>query len=388
MERSLKIAMLVRAFATDGGLELYAHRVVEGLLERGHQVTVCCQNKRSEFGHPRLRFKMIETRSDRLPKIKRLQHDYAAGNAVLSSCAAQFDLVHSQHYPTSFADVVTFHNHSARRWSHAGFAWERWINDTKCALLPAYQLRERYDRELCQRARCRVFPSHVMQQDFYDAYKLDGTAPYVVAFPGASLPAAQNGLHERTSVDGRPFTFLFVGRGFRRKGLDIVLSACADLARSGRQFRLLIAGLKEKPLDSMRLALLGLRDKVAYLGFRNDMDEVYRQADVAVLPSRVEPFGMAPLQAMNFGIVPIVSRVSGVSEVLQDQYDCLILRNHLDCHELTRLMDRLMQEPQLTARISRNAPGTANAVSWSKTVDATLNAYELAISTIKAAAVK
>jgi UDP-glucose:(heptosyl)LPS alpha-1,3-glucosyltransferase len=387
MERPLKIAMLVRAFATDGGLELYAHRVVEGLLKQGHQVTVICQNKRSDFTHANLSFKTIEGRSDRLPKIKRLQHDYAAGNAVLAECADQFDLVHSQHYPTSFADVVTFHNHSARRWSHAGLPWERKVNDAKCALVPAYKLRDQYDQELCRNARCRVFPSRVMQQDYYDTYLINpAEAPYMVAFPGSSMPSSQTTQPDKKA--DKPFTFLFVGRGFRRKGLDVVLGACAELARSGKKFQLLIAGLKEKPIDKIRLNLLGLQGKVSYLGFRNDMDTVFREADAAVLPSRVEPFGMAPLQAMSFGLVPIVSRVSGVSEVLTDRQDCLILENHLDCHELAKLMDELLSNPQLLADLRRNAPSTAAKVNWDQTVTSTLNAYELALQTARPAAVK
>jgi len=380
VDRKLNIAMVVRAFATDGGLELYAHRVIEGLLQQGHAVTVFSQSRRSSFDHEQLHFKQIELRSDKIGKLRRMQHDYTAGNRALASEAAGFDVVHSQHYPCSYATVVTFHNHTIRRWSEVGSPSEKIINECKSAVVPAYRLRYQQDEELCKNGKCLVFPSRIMQEDYFATYPfLDaGATPYVVAYPGSSLPATISATSGDEAVANQPFTFLFIGRGFRRKGLDVVLAAAAQLVHTGRNLRLLVAGMKGKPPDALRLRLLGLTGKVEYLGFRNDMDRVYAMAQAAVLPSRVEPFGMAPLQAMSFGLVPIVSRVSGVSEVLTDESDCLILENHLDASELASHMARLMDDPQLLQRLRGNAASTATKTSWEQTVQQTLDAYAVA----------
>ena len=377
MTKPLNVAMVVRAFATDGGLELYAHHVIAGLLDAGHNVTVFCQSRRTDLQHPLLRVAEIPLRSDKLPKRKRLQHDYEQANRVLAGVTG-FDIIHSQHYPCSFADVVTFHNHTVRRWSQVGLPWERVVNDAKCALVPAYHMRDQQDEELCRKARCLIFPSQAMQQDYYHTYAFlkAEDKPYVVAYPGASVPSGAAEAREGTHPSAPTFTFLFVGRGFRRKGLDMVLAAAARLKSAGKDFRLLVAGMKAKPLDHLRLQTLGLSDRVEYLGFRRDMPAVYAMADAAVLPSRVEPFGMAPLQAMHFGLVPIVSRVSGVSEVLSHEHDCLILDNHLDAGELYAHMARLMEQPQLRRDLQQNAIVTAQRVSWSQTVERTLEAYE------------
>jgi UDP-glucose:(heptosyl)LPS alpha-1,3-glucosyltransferase len=327
-----------------------------------------------------LHFKQIELRSDKMIKMRRMQHDYEAGNRALAEEAARFDIVHSQHYPCSHAGVVTFHNHTVRRWSQVGSPSEKIINDCKSALVPAYRLRDQQDEELCKNGKCLIFPSHVMQEDYFETYPFlnAGPTPYVVAYPGSSLPATISGTTAQPAADPKPFTFLFIGRGFRRKGLDIVLAAAARLVHAGRDLRVLIAGMKGKPSDALRLRLLGLTGKVEYLGFRNDMDRVYAMAQAAVLPSRVEPFGMAPLQAMSFGLVPIVSRVSGVSEVLTAEADCLILENHLDAAELASHMARLMDEPQLLQRLRGNVASTATKISWEQTVQQTLDAYAVA----------
>lgn len=376
----MHVAMVVRCFSTKGGLELYSHQLIEGLLDRQIHVTVFCQDNESTLEHELLTVRPIAKRPRKLSKAQRLEHDFNAANLALAD-TSQFDVVHSQHYPTSKATAVTFHNHAVHRWLAVGQRWEIIANEAKAKLIKSYRLRDEYDRILCQNSRCLIFPAKVMQEDYYQTYQFlqKGQTPYVVAYPGASLNDSA-GSSPEVAAPARspgPFNFLFVGRGYRRKGLDVLQIACAKLAKEGRDFRLLIAGLSAKPLDRARLSLMGISDKVKYLGFQSDMASVYRSADAAVLPSRIEPFGMAPLQAMQFGLVPIVSKVSGASEVLKHGQDSLILDNHLDPNELARHMARLMDEPELLARLSKQARETALSVTWNDTVLATLPAYEI-----------
>ncbi len=373
--------MVVRNFSQSGGLELYAHELISGLLTQGIKVTVFCQSNESSLTNPLLEVESIPLRPSKLRKAQRLQHDQSAIESIADKLAG-FDIVHSQHYPTDKANVVTFHNHTVGRWSKVGTSAERLINDAKMRLVEAYKIRDNQDRLLCRSAECLVFPARVMQEDFYDAYPFlsQEHKPFVIAYPGASLAAVES---EAPSQDSRnqPFTFLFVGRGYRRKGLDIVLAAASKLKRQGKSFKILIAGLRIKPIDRLRLQLFGITDCVEYLGFVKDMQPVYQRAHAGVLTSRVEPFGMAPLQASQFGLVPIVSAVSGVSEVLTDGEDGLILHNHLDAGELARLMERLIDDPASARRLAKEAQKKACELNWQRTLESTMKAYELVLST-------
>ena len=378
--------MLVRQFSAHGGLELYAHKVVEGLLASGVAVTVVCQENSSELQAANLSFRMLEPEAKGAGKFRRLKNLFSAANHVLSELASSVDLVHSQHCPTSKADLVTFHNHSTKRLSEVGLWWEAALNDCKRRIVPAYHLRDQQDEYLLRSAKCLIFPAEVMKDDFFSAYPfLQGppAKPYVVAHPGAALQDAFVSVAggAASSTDAGRFNFLFVGRGFRKKGLDILLSACKILKEKTKQpFSLSIAGLSAKPADKLRLNLLGLDKIVNYLGFQKDMDAVYAGASAIILPSRVEPFGMAPVQAMQRGLVPIVSRVSGVAEVLHDGQDSLILQNHLDADELAGLMLRLMTDNEFLKRLSSQSRETASRVSWESTVSQTMKAYEIALS--------
>lgn len=410
----LKIAMLVRQFSPHGGLELYAHKVVEGLLARGVRVTVVCQENTSELQHENLSFKRIATNNSKSKRARLLTLFKNASEAI--SELTGIDLVHSQHCPTNSADVVTFHNHTTKRLNEVGLWWEQNVNELKRRFVPAYKLRDQQDETLLRHASCLIFPAEVMKEDYYSAFPfLNGPPPkpYVVAHPGSSMvktdhcaveastTTSQSRLSASEQARGpnasttsieleaepapgyacdKVFRFLFVGRGFRKKGLDILLNACRILkTKTQQEFELLIAGLSERTADTLRLKLLGLQN-VNYLGFQKDMESVYAKAKCIILPSRVEPFGMAPVQAMQRGLVPIVSRVSGVAEVLTHEHDALLLSDQLNAEELAALMQRLMQDQKLHEQLSTNALATAEKVSWDDTVTQTWKAYEIALS--------
>src|SRR5215470_8958392 len=155
--QSLHIAMVVRSFSPHGGLELYTHKLVDGLLRRGIHVTVICEETDSTLAHANLKTVQFRAADPGLRKSQRLKHYYLAASEAVED-HGPFDLVHSQQLPIAAADVVTFHNHTLRRMSEVGTTLENLFNGAKRALVPAYRLRDHYDRELCLRARCLVFP--------------------------------------------------------------------------------------------------------------------------------------------------------------------------------------------------------------------------------------
>jgi glycosyltransferase involved in cell wall biosynthesis len=370
--------MIVRNFSPAGGLELYTHKLVEGLLARDVHVTVLCTQSSSPLEHPNLQVCKFRRSTAKLKAQRLVEEFYSVNEAFieLATGGMQFDIVHSQHQPMQNANVVTFHNHTVQYLSKVGLPWEQMAAKIKSSFVPAYRLRNYFDRMLFESAKCNIFTAGVTKDDFVSVYST--RAPQMVAYPGADLeksvknsPAANN--HHNNS-------FLFVGRGYRKKGLDILLDACAQLKRHSIPFKLLIAGLPHKLLYDTRLRMLGISEDVEFLGFQSDMDAVYRQCSYFVMPSRVEPFGMAAVQAMQYGIVPIVSKESGVSEVLSHGRNALILQNHLSAKELASLMMSLLQDKELSVRLAKQAIITARNLTWDKTLQSTLNAYDATLN--------
>ncbi|HEY9678147.1 MAG TPA: glycosyltransferase family 4 protein [Drouetiella sp.] len=366
----MHVAMVLRQFSPFGGLELYAFEVVKGLLSRGIRVTVICEKDDTNFQHENLavvKFAGPPSSSNKADKIK---HYYQVSNEAVAE-NGPFDLVHSQHFPLNCADVVTFHNHTIHRLGEVGQGWEHILNQFKTNFTEAYKLREIHDKELCHQARCLIFPAQVCVEDFDRQYGIKDKR-IAIAHPGARALSTSSGVAD---LQNQTFNFLFVGKGFRKKGLDTLLKASKLLASKNKNFKLYIAGLRLKPFDKLRLSSMGLTNHVEYLGFQKDMEAVFRRASAIILPSRIEPFGMAPIEGMLRGLVPIVSKVCGVAEVLHDEVDALILKNHLDADELAQLMDRLITDPKLVQRLSQEALKTSRTLTWDATVESTIAAY-------------
>jgi glycosyltransferase involved in cell wall biosynthesis len=111
---------------------------------------------------------------------------------------------------------------------------------------------------------------------------------------------------------GAPFTAVFVGRLVEEKGLGTLMEAWAEAfhGRTDVRLRLVGGGPLEQPLGQ-QAAALGIAAQVEFLGHQDRVEEILAEADVGVLPSRIEGLSNTLLEFMACGLPPIASRVSG-----------------------------------------------------------------------------
>lgn len=131
-----------------------------------------------------------------------------------------------------------------------------------------------------------------------------------------AAPAEQLALRVRLGLPAGEPVALFVGRLERRKGLDLLLAAWADLVRRGGAPRLLIAGPGEAGPWIRQAQALGLEGRVEFLGGRTDVADLYRAADLFVFPSRAEGCPNAVLEAMASALPVVATDVAGNREVV------------------------------------------------------------------------
>ncbi len=113
---------------------------------------------------------------------------------------------------------------------------------------------------------------------------------------------------------------LFVGRLTVQKGPDYFLRAAEKVLRRHKKTMFIIAGSGDMERALMEeAASLGIGDRLLFAGFLRgkDLFEAYRLADLFVMPSVSEPFGIVPLEAISGGAPVIISKQSGVREVLR-----------------------------------------------------------------------
>ncbi len=116
------------------------------------------------------------------------------------------------------------------------------------------------------------------------------------------------------------------GRLEIEKGHRYLIEAVSILKNSYPNIRVLIGGggsLKQKLIEMTQK--LGLKDRVIFLGERNDIPELLQIADIVVIPSLSEGFSLSCLEAMAVGRPIVATDVGGVPELMEDKKDALLV---------------------------------------------------------------
>jgi len=156
-------------------------------------------------------------------------------------------------------------------------------------------------------------------------------------------------LRRKLGLDG-PVVFT-AARLDKVKGVDLLIEAAAKLLRRGLKASFLVAGEGPSRRELEDLALkLGVADRFFLLGFREDVEELTAACDIAVLPSRYEPFGMPAAEAGACGKPVVVSATGGLREVVVDGVTGLFFRPN-DADDLARALAELLMDPELRRRM-------------------------------------
>ncbi len=139
----------------------------------------------------------------------------------------------------------------------------------------------------------------------------------VTVHNAVEFDSRKNGHEEQKTVPEKVVTFL--GRITFQKGPDYFVEAANMVLQKYNNVRFVMAGSGDM-LNRIikRVAELQISDKFHFTGFLkgNDVNRMFLQSDVYVMPSVSEPFGISPLEAMRANVPVIISKQSGVAEVL------------------------------------------------------------------------
>jgi glycosyltransferase involved in cell wall biosynthesis len=156
------------------------------------------------------------------------------------------------------------------------------------------------------------------------------------------------------------------------KGLEYLIEAATILKRTERRFQIVIAG--DGPVRARLHGLardLGIADRVIFLGFREDVDDLLAACDLVVLPSLREGLSIALLEAMAAG-KPIIATSIGSHLELASQAEMARLVPPADAHAICASILRFARDPLLMARLGTSA----RALFESRyTEDRMLNSY-------------
>jgi len=184
---------------------------------------------------------------------------------------------------------------------------------------------------------------------------------------------------------------LFVGRLDPVKGLNVLLEALCSLIRQlapqgGPGLCLAVIGGDAESAEAAREEAFcldevkeryGLKEMVAFLGSRaqDTLPYYYSAADVCVMPSHYESFGLVALEAMACGTPVVASHVGGLPYVVEDGQTGLLVPDN-DPAALAERLWRVLNEPGLRQRLGARAHEVAQGYSWRRVAEAHAALYQ------------
>jgi D-inositol-3-phosphate glycosyltransferase len=229
-------------------------------------------------------------------------------------------------------------------------------------------------------------------EEAHDLIRLYGADPAVVRTvePGVDLemftPGRAESARRRLGLRPDAFTLLFVGRIQPLKAPDVLLRAVAAMqdepALAGR-LQVVILGAPSgsglaRPhyLESLRDDL-DLHDIVQFRppAPRDVVADYYRAADVTVVPSYNESFGLVALESQACGTPVVAAAVGGLSTAVADDVSGVLVDGH-DPQHWAKVLADLLRTPQVLTRLAAGAPGHAARFSWDRTADGLYLAYQ------------
>lgn len=184
------------------------------------------------------------------------------------------------------------------------------------------------------------------------------------------------------TVDLPPITrddkiVLFLGRITMQKGPEYFLAAAKRVLEVMDNVRFVMAGSGDMIRRMIELAAeMGIGHKVLFTGFLrgNDVRRVYRMADLYVMPSVSEPFGLTPLEALSNDVPVLISKQSGVAEVLTHALKV----DFWDVDEMANKIVAVLRHPPLQAALRDHGGFEVKRFSWIDAARNCIKVYEAA----------
>ena len=378
----------------NGGLNVYVHEVATAFSDRGIATDIFTRQQSPD--DPAIEPLAELSRVIYLPAGRGLDK-YSLYNEVPAFASQVLDFAEREgisydllfsHYWLSGEVACLLRPHLASGWAHVAHTLGLVKNRSLAAgARPEPPLRIRVEAEIAQQADLLIASTADESAELVRTYGAVSERVFVVP-PGVDLSVFQpvdRDEARRKIGYGPGRLLLFVGRLERLKGVEVAIRALALLRdRNHDDVRLLILGEDSKDGDEGEkdrlkavAADIGVRDRVDFLGSvaHHELPYFYSAADVCVMPSYSESFGLVGLEAQASGRPVVGSDVSGLRSVIRDQVSGYLIAGH-DPAEYAERIGRLLEDPELAQQMGRRGRLLAQRYSWTRTADRLRELFE------------
>jgi len=193
-----------------------------------------------------------------------------------------------------------------------------------------------------------------------------------VVYNGVQIDTAEAGI---TGIKRRDKIVLYFGRITFQKGPEYFLRAAKRVLEHSDDIIFVVAGSGDMAQHMIEMAAhMGIGHKVLFTGFLrgDDIKKVFAMADLYVMPSISEPFGIAPLEAMSNDVPVIISKSSGVSEVLSHALKV----DFWDVDDMANKIIAVLRHPPLSQTLREHGRMEVRNLTWDGAAQRCESIYE------------
>ena len=371
-----KIAVVVPKYGLVGGGERFVSEIT-GRLARNENFEIHVFANRWVSNSDRIKFHKVPM--IRFPRFLRpLSFAWFASRMI---SRMNFDLVHSHEWIPK-GDVFSVHSVP-----HAG-----WVRDVRKKLLSLFDCaRIAVERRTIRDGKLSYFlpVSTIAMEAFRREYAIlpgqwQALSPGVdvARFSTPDRAACRTDIRGRYGIGASDILLLFVGMNFEVKGLDTIIAALAK-ARSTRpeaNIRLLVVGRGDEGKYRKMALSLGIAEAVTFAGTQVDgLERYYRAADMFIMLSKFDTFGMVVLEAMAAGLPAIVSPNVGAKDLVEEGINGFVLPATQDADAAADRIVRLSDAEQREA-MGAAAAQTASMHDWERLAEKMEYLYQEVLS--------
>lgn len=290
---------IVKRFGRVGGMETYVWHLVHGLAGQGVEVVIVCEQI-CEQPEENIRMIQVEASPERPRWKSMITFRARVDQTIREEFRGQTALIHS-HERALCHQVTTFHGPPIE--SPKWFGWLSWLNRR----VSAWQDMER-DELLRPNVQMILPVSSQVRGTLMVRYPEIGRKRIELAWPGVKTPTAVN-VQKRDLKQLKGLRFGFVGREWRRKGLDIAVRVVEEFRKVSPDSTLTVFGVSSDELPrAMRQS-----DWIIARGWVAEV--AWSEFDLLLHPARKEPFGMVVPEARTHGIPVVMSSDVGAADL-------------------------------------------------------------------------
>jgi UDP-glucose:(heptosyl)LPS alpha-1,3-glucosyltransferase len=374
----MKVAMIRKRYTDFGGAERYTAALARYLVTAGHEVHIFANEWNAEkggWGDDGIFFHRVPI----LKGLSVLEVISFAINVRRLLKRNRFDLIHSFER-TLCQDVYRAGDGCHREWLIQRKKIDQWPKRILNRLNPLHVTLLAIEKKIFSEGASRMIIANsergkreimhhygVPPEKIKVLYNPVDAGRYTVNNPEESRIL----LRESLAIPLTDKVLIFVGSGFRRKGLRAAMEALSELDST---IRLIVVG-KDRVRPYRKLARkLRIERRVYFTGPVVYTEQYYNASDLFVFPTIYEPFSNVCLEAMAAGLPVVTSRINGASEVITDHRNGFIVENPLDSREIAKNIRKGLAMDRSSVR-ELNA-GLLAGFSWKGHMETVLRIYE------------